>query len=475
MAKQFDLEKILTIVRSGQFDELVGVVEGDKLECKGSPYRLDEEHERFELAKDVTSFANAHGGVILIGVQTVKDDTLSADIVRKIGTFSKSHVNTSQYRDVLKEWIYPSLQKLEIEWFPSARNIDEGVVAILIGDQDQLWRPFVITRTFENSGKTSTVLFGYAERSLDRSAPTGIQQLHLLLRDGLRFGTSLSLQPLSPSIPAVTESRSSTPPAPPQENPSALDRSEKILASLVRERVRNAEEAVQLTARPVFVLAATPCQSTNIPRLFSSRDSDVVRLLEDPPELRSGGFGPDAGLNSRIVEQGEARRTVIDHYKLLEIWKDGTVVSVAEGGADFLSWASRATNMLRINQLVLVETTYLFVKLVNDVLAGADPAPLTVYYLLGMRRMTIQEPAILFPGPLSNFPHGQQQAQGSERVVTFSASFGTDPRLIAFKLVAQVYHWFGFDEDNIPYAEQLTSGERIISPDQIIELNIHSM
>jgi hypothetical protein len=91
----------------------------------------------------------AHGGVILLGVQTVKDDTLSADIVRKIGTFSKSHVNTSQYRDVLKEWIYPSLQKLEIEWFPSARNIDEGVVAILIGDQDQLWRPFVITRTVE--------------------------------------------------------------------------------------------------------------------------------------------------------------------------------------------------------------------------------------------------------------------------------------------------------------------------------------
>jgi hypothetical protein len=57
MAIQFDLEKILTIVRDGNFDELVGAVEGDKLECKGSPYRLDDEHERFELAKDVTSFA----------------------------------------------------------------------------------------------------------------------------------------------------------------------------------------------------------------------------------------------------------------------------------------------------------------------------------------------------------------------------------------------------------------------------------
>jgi predicted HTH transcriptional regulator len=71
MAKQFDLEKVLAIVRAGKFEELIGVVEGDKLECKGSSYRLDDEHERFELAKDVTSFANAHGGVILLGVQTV--------------------------------------------------------------------------------------------------------------------------------------------------------------------------------------------------------------------------------------------------------------------------------------------------------------------------------------------------------------------------------------------------------------------
>ena len=58
--------------------------------------------------------------------------------------------------------------------------------------------------------------------------------------------------------------------------------------------------------------------------------------------------------------------------------------------------------------------------------------------------MTIQEPAILFPGPLSKFPHGEQQAQGSERVVTITGRFGTDPRVIALKLGSQVFKLFGF-------------------------------
>jgi hypothetical protein len=47
--------------------------------------------------------------------------------------------------------------------------------------------------------------------------------------------------------------------------------------------------------------------------------------------------------------------------------------------------------------------------------------------------------------------------------------------LIAFKLVAEVYRWFGFDEVDIPYTEQTASGETIVSPDQIINLNLRPM
>jgi hypothetical protein len=45
--------------------------EGTWLEGKSKPYLLSEEPQKWELAKDVASFANAEaGGLIVIGVRT---------------------------------------------------------------------------------------------------------------------------------------------------------------------------------------------------------------------------------------------------------------------------------------------------------------------------------------------------------------------------------------------------------------------
>ena len=247
------------------------------------------------------------------------------------------------------------------------------------------------------------------------------------------------------------------------------------MGELLQKRTKGAIEAVQLDTSPTFALAAASSPSTEIQGLFSSRDADVVRLLENPEQLRPSGFGPGAGENSRIVAGGDARRTMIVGYKLLEIWADGCIVFVADGGDSFLSWANKAPDRLRVNQLTLIESTYLFVKFVNDVLAKSDPKPETVLYRLWLRRMTIQEPAILFPGPLTTFPHGEQSAPGADKDINISSPYGTDPRLIAFKLVAQVYRWFSFDEDDIPYKEETASGTKIVSRDQIIELNRRPM
>lgn len=483
MAKQLNLDQVVAIIRSGKFDALLGAVEGGQLECKRTYYRLDDDDEKFELAKDVSSFANAKGGAILIGVHTDKDTTLATDIIKKIGAFPQSQANVIQYRDVLKDWIYPNLQKLTIDWFPSAANNSEGIVAIIVGNQDQLWRPFVITRTVKNSGKMSTVFFGFAERSLDRSVPMGIQQLHLLLRDGFRFGTSGPIaSPLPPPWeppPPVPASPSPTSPEPTpgklQFSPRSSAKGESFIGELLQKRTKEAIKTVQLDTCPTFALAAASSSSTEIKNLFSSRDVDVVRLLENPEQLRPSGFGPGAGDNSRIVEGGEAKRTMIVGYKLLEIWADGCIVFVADGGESFLSWANKGRDQLRVNQLTLIESTYLFVKFVNDVLAKSDPKPENVLYRLWLRRMTIQEPAILFPGPLMSFPHGEQPAQGTDKDINLSSPYGTDPRLIAFKLVSHVYRWFGFDEESIPYTEEAALGARIISPDQIIALNRQPM
>jgi schlafen family protein len=483
VAKQLSFDQVMAIIRSGKLDDLFGAVESDQLECKKQHYKLDDSPDKFELAKDVSSFANAKGGIILIGVEAREDQTIAADIIRKICAFPKSQAQIPRYRDILKDWIYPNLQKLQIDWFPSESNPDEGIVAIIIGNQDQLWRPFVITKTVNENGKHSTVLFGYAERSLDRSTPMGIQQLHLLLRDGLRAGLTVlpappdeapggSLPPPESPVPLPPKSPAPLRPASPGV-PAELK--EELIRAQLDKRVNSAIEAVELTTRPALILVSTPSQSTEVQGLFSSRDSDVVKLLEHPVELRRSGFSPAAGYNSRIVEGGEARRTLIEKYKLLQVWADGWSICIADGGSDFLCWGTKATNRLRINQLALIESTYLFVKFANDVLAKSKPMPENVSYWLMLRRLTTEQPAIMYPGPLTTFPHGEHEAQGADKDVKFSSVFDADPGLIAFKLVAGVYRWFGFDEVDIPYKEQTSPGQTILSPDQIVNLNRNPM
>jgi hypothetical protein len=451
MTKKLGTNEIIAILESGSFDGLIGVVEDDHFECKAEPYRLEEEHQKLELAKDVSALANAHGGIILIGAQTEVDSTRATDVVKKFRLIPDTRINISQYEDVIRTWVYPPIRDLEIRKFDSSSDPALGLVGIMVGDQEQTWRPYLMTRSIEQSGKVSTTLFGYAERGSGKSAPMSVQQLHTLLRDGYRVGTGTLLPVQRPE----------------QESP------EKGPTDSLTERIERGIKDVELADRPVFILAAAPEQKTELPSLFSARDSDLVKLLEDPPNLRASGFGPDAGINSRIVE-GNRRRTIVPHYKLLEIWRDGTIIMVGAGDEDFLAWGSKMTDKLRINQLVLVECTYLFAKLFRAVLYKAKPVPSSTLFRLSIR-IPAGKKALLYPGPLTNLAVGEHYAPGLECLAETSVTLEEDPGGPSFRLVADAYHWFSFEDDKIPYTSVKEDGQRLIDPTVIIERNIRAL
>src|SRR5690348_15626042 len=117
----------------------------------------------------------------------------------------------------------------------------------------------------------------------------------------------------------------------------------------------DAVAAAGLSGQPAIVMADAPDTRTEVTGLFSSRDSRDVQLFEGLVPLRPGGFSPDACSNSRIVQKGEARQTLIAGYRVLEVWSDGSVIFAGDGRRDFLSWGSKGAN-LRINQLALIES-----------------------------------------------------------------------------------------------------------------------
>ncbi len=66
---------IKRIVSEGAWDSLLGESESEVLDCKMVPYRLEEVQGKHELAKDVSSFANAEGGFILLCMETTPSPT----------------------------------------------------------------------------------------------------------------------------------------------------------------------------------------------------------------------------------------------------------------------------------------------------------------------------------------------------------------------------------------------------------------
>jgi len=446
--KTLTVEEIIVILNAGEFDQLKDAVENDRFECKAEPYRLDEEHQKYELAKDVSALANAKGGIILIGAQTERDPTHATDVIVKIRPLPNNLVKISQYEDIVRTWVYPPVKDIEIKWFKSSTHPATGLVGITIPEQEALWRPFLMTRSIEPSGRVSTTLFGYAERGNGKSLPMSVQQLHTILRDGYRVGTG-AFGPLTTS---------------PQE------RSGVKPTELIAERIGKAVEAAELLDRPLFVLAAVPQKQTDLSVLLSARDAEPVKLLEHPTELRQSGFGPGAGINSRIVE-GKCRRAVLPKYKLLEVWIDGSVIMIAAGDADFLSWGNRSSDSLRINQLALIECTYLFARLAKDFLAFASSDFTSLDYVLSVQRMKLEHNCYLFPGPLTQFPHGGIEAPEPDFKTVITEPPMSDPGIPAYRLVSHVYNWFGFENDKIPYTSINKEGKWIIDPAKIIDLN----
>jgi hypothetical protein len=148
MGQQLSTADCTAILKGGDFEQFIGAMESDEFECKAEPYRLEDKRQKFELAKDVSSLANARGGMIVIGLETERDAVLSGDVVTGWRLLDEGSINTSQYQDVLNSWLYPRLQTTpEIKWFPSRADQSKGVVSISISNQPSQWRPFLITKS----------------------------------------------------------------------------------------------------------------------------------------------------------------------------------------------------------------------------------------------------------------------------------------------------------------------------------------
>lgn len=447
MAKRLSPEEVTTIVQSGDFDALLGAMEDHQLECKSSPYRLDDESEKFELAKDVSAMADVSGGVVLIGVRTRKDATLSADFVCDVSPFEESQISIKQYSDVLRQWVYPPLQTPEIRWWPSKNDSTKGIVGILVPSGTSPDAPHLVTRApLTDTGQIKGTLFGHFQRLRADVQATSVQQLRERLKDGLRFQElDQRYQNIEHALAQLLK------PPVPQYRPEMQ----------LGQCIKGAEAAVELGSKARLTLAAIPEEAVELPGLIESRGSRVVRLLDDPPKIVEGGFNLGTRSPSQLL-YGQRRQTVIKGYKLLELWRDGALIFVVAGDAQFLCWQTKSSPQagLIINTLALTEVVYLFAELACEVYKESVPVPGKMRYEATLSAGE-NVPYVLSPCPVGQ-PWGELERHtapwlGRSWCVKFDHQTDT-PGNVAFGLLREIYAWFGLEADQIPYVDR--SGPR---------------
>jgi hypothetical protein len=446
---------ILDFLRKGELDLLIGIVEDEHIEAKGSPYRLSEDREKYELAKDVSAFANTSGGIILIGFTTSKEPDALIERIDRCRPFKRNFFDEKQYRDVLNQRTVPSLDAVSIEWFGIGKDADDsGVAAIIIAPETAGAWPHIVVRPLLEDGRQRGNLFGYFERGGPHARPTSGESLRSLLRDGRRFSNILEMQGgILERLERIENSLKTTPPKGAQAPPPADGKKRE-------ERIEETNLAAGLKGEPTIAFFAAAEAETRFPKLFHGEEAPEVSLLEDPPQIRELGFRISARRPAQIVK-GLLRRCASLGHSALDLWADGMLIAVGRGDEDLLSWGYQRGQQgeILIRNFVLTELTINFVNLAVEIFKHAEPPPQAFVFGISVREMTTNG----HPCKLGSIPDGGADMASRPRHEAPSARVNSEVSVriqgkqngsIAFRLLKGLYNQFGFTDTEVPYVDR---------------------
>jgi hypothetical protein len=139
-------DRVIDLVEGGHADALVDRPETQWLEAKSAPYRLDEDSEKLELAKDVAALANASGGVILLGAHVRRQ--AGGDVIDRFSPIPLEMVQERRYRAVLGSRVIPAIE--DLRFVRAHRGDGRGAAALFIPPQRETLKPFLVRGAMVN-------------------------------------------------------------------------------------------------------------------------------------------------------------------------------------------------------------------------------------------------------------------------------------------------------------------------------------
>lgn len=222
-----------------------------------------------------------------------------------------------------------------------------------------------------------------------------------------------------------------------------------------------------------MIITAFPRLPGRLRTLFTAAEGSLRKVIENIPYLRYAGWNLPTEARGEIV-RGEFIRVGGPDYRLLDVYRDGTTIFAVRADGDFLAWAT-PQNEQRINPTALVEVVYNFTNFYEYVLRDFEEKPDYIFIRVDLKNLHlngIKTYLLPYDSAAWRFGRNRDVHFAPEDSMTKSIRFAADnytPAVAAFEILREIYLWFGFDEDKIPYT--ITGDDqRKIDTSQILNL-----
>lgn len=438
---------LLLALASSRFDQVLGTTENEEIDFKEGVYLLETRKQRWELAKDVASFANAQGGMIVVGYRTERHPNVLGDTAAEHRPVPKSLVNWDAYRMIIDNLVYPPVERLEAMWLPDDPSADVGVLAIVIPPQAESLKYFVVAEIHTNDDPTLPGALGVPVRRGADTTWLGREAIHTYIREARWLGQH---------GPAISD------------RGVAGDNDTPAASAIADQRVKDLEHLNEWRDVPFLALHAMPTPSMVRPDDFYSQ-SGLRGLLENPPALRPHGFSIQPWSDLELGDDGSLR----SRGGRGSVWlaPNGVFTIAAIVTDDFLGWALNQRKApdasMALNSHVTAEYVLEFCRFVHQALAPRAPGARwdLCISIEGFDRLG---GVILLPGlSVAGAPFWRTmyqsrrftaRAASATECIRSTGSAGQD----AYRLMVALHALFGAPPDGIPYVENSEVSERII-------------
>ncbi len=187
---------VVVTLSEGRHHDLVGAQETDQVDFKSRSYELSRDKDKQDLVADVAAFANARGGILVLGVETAEAPAERVEMAVSFEGHQLGAVSEEQYRKVLHDRITPLVRDVRFRTFDAGSNDGAAsvVTVIEIPAQPDRDKPFIVDRLVNDDDHRISHAIGWPERSGDSTFWHPKERIQQLIATGHRFGEQLALQ-----------------------------------------------------------------------------------------------------------------------------------------------------------------------------------------------------------------------------------------------------------------------------------------